>query len=279
MKLYFCPNQSTSAQVRAARACIETMEVRLHAWCALSAADSGRIFGDLRRAELPAEACDMIVSIGGDGAVLRAAQLATALGKPLLGINGGRLGYLCGLELEDVAQLTPALFESWPISPRTLLRFDYGGREHLAVNDVMVVKRSFGSTVELEISLRERPLTEVRGDGVLVATPTGSTAYNLSAGGPVLLPDAACLALTPICPHGSDARSWVVSDEEIVRIDLKNPASNEACLYADGVLLGPIHDTITVHRARRRLQLLARREALFPAQQTLYKEEHHEPAF
>ena len=261
MKLFVCPNQNTPGQIAAARRSIETLERRLGAQCALSGADSRAVFGSASRASLPPEACDLIVSIGGDGAVLRAAQTALAADRPLLGINGGRLGYLCALDLADVGSLTGEALARWPISPRTLLAFRHGGRERLALNDVVIAKRSFGATVELLIRFDGQADMSLRGDGVILATPTGSTAYNLSAGGPILMPDAPCFALTPICAHASQRGARVFSDRSPVTVSIPTgrPDAADACIYADGALLGPLDGPLTVRRAEKTLALLAPR--------------------
>lgn len=258
MKLFICPNQNTPQQIEAARRVIESLE-RLPARCALTRADSRLIFGDDSRAGFPPEESDMIVSIGGDGAVLRAAQTALAADKPLLGVNGGRLGYLCALDLKDVDALTAERLFAWPVSPRTLLSFEFGGQARVAVNDVVIAKKSFGSTVELYASIGGASPLRLRGDGVIIATPTGSTAYNLSAGGPILLPDAGCFALTPICAHASRQRARVFGDSSEITLSPARPNLDDAGVYADGLALGALTGPITLRRADRALKLLAPR--------------------
>ncbi|MBO4885681.1 MAG: NAD(+)/NADH kinase [Clostridia bacterium] len=259
MKLFVCPNQSTPRQIDAARRSIQALERGLKAQCALAADDSRVVFGDAAHAAFSPRESDFIVSIGGDGAVLRAAQAALAADRPLLGINGGRLGYLCALDLADVETLSAERLARWPISPRTLLAFEFGGRERLALNDVVIAKRSFGTTVELTAELTGAPAMKLRGDGVIIATPTGSTAYNLSAGGPILMPDAGCFALTPICAHASQQRARVFSDSASVTLSAARPDVDDACVYADGIALGALDQPLTVRRAEKTLRLLAPR--------------------
>ena len=259
MKLFVLPNRNTPGQIDAARRAVAALERGLNARCALSAEDSRAVFDDEARASFSPRESDIIVSIGGDGAVLRAAQTALSADRPLLGVNGGRLGYLCALDLADVENLTAERLARWPISPRTLLAFEFGGRGHLALNDVVVAKRSFGSTVELTIRLNGAPPMKLRGDGVILATPTGSTAYNLSAGGPILMPDAACFAITPICAHASQQRARVFSDGGVITLSAARADADDACVYADGVPLGALNAPLTVRRAENTLRLLAPR--------------------
>lgn len=259
MKLFICPNQRTPQQIEAARRATLALERGLNAQCSLSRENSRVVFGDESRAAFAPEESDFIVSIGGDGAVLRAAQTALAADRPLLGVNGGRLGYLCALDLADAETLTPERLAAWPISPRTLLAFRYHGRECLALNDVVVAKRSFGSTVELAVSMSGAPTMKLRGDGVILATPTGSTAYNLSAGGPILMPDASCFVLTPICAHASRQNARVFNDRRAVTLAASRADSDDACVYADGAPLGPLDGPLTVRRAEKALRLLAPR--------------------
>ena len=257
MKLFICPNRYTPQQVDAARRVVRALERGLEAQCALSSQDSQIVFGCPDYAGFSPDECDFIVSVGGDGAVLRAAQTALRADKPLLGINGGRLGYLCALDLKDIESITPETLMGWPLSQRTLLTFSNETGEHWALNDVVIGKHGFGETVELHIQSGDAMELSLRGDGVILATPTGSTAYNLSAGGPILMPDAACFTLTPICAHFSQRCARVLSDSST--IVLSRRPSTEADVYADGVPQGPLNQPLVVSKARKTLALLAPR--------------------
>lgn len=258
MKLFLCPNHATQTYIRNSRLCFEKLEQNCGAVCSLSESDSQRIFGDILHSPLKPEECDLVVAVGGDGSVLRAAQCAVKYGLPLVGINGGRLGRLCAMELSDIDSLSETGFSELTESRRSLLSFKFNGKEHFALNDVVIAKSDFGVTVELETSYRGEVLNSCRGDGLIVSTPTGSTSYNLSAGGSVILPDVGCFAVTPICAHSPDVYPMILSDRHPVTVSLKNAAANGARVYSDGVDLGEMREDIIIERSPAELTLLVK---------------------
>lgn len=258
MKLFLRPNHATETHLHNARRCFEKLEQNCGAICSLSESDSERIFQDILHSPLKPEECDLVVAVGGDGSVLRAAQCAVKYGLPLVGINGGRLGRLCAIELSDIDSLTEGSFSELTESKRSLLGFKFNGKEHFALNDVVIAKSDFGVTVELQTSYRGEVLNSCRGDGLIISTPTGSTSYNLSAGGSVILPDVGCFAVTPICAHSPDIHPIVLSDRYPVTVSLKNAAANGACVYSDGVNLGEMYTDITIERFPAELTLLVK---------------------
>ena len=174
------------------------------------------------------EACDALIAIGGDGTILNAAQLALPHGKPVLGINAGRLGYLAGLEPNELALLPRLATEEFSLDRRMLLQVDVqqGAQtitSALCLNDAVVSRHgvSYAATVQVNCSQGCRSLTYL-GDGVIFATPTGSTAYNFSAGGPVVEPDIESILLTPICNHKALTRTVVFSAQSQFSIDITN---------------------------------------------------------
>lgn len=257
MKLYVCPNHTTQKQQETAKYCILELEKRCMAECYMSKEDSMLIFGDDKRCKLTPDMCDAVAAVGGDGSVLRAAQCAVSADKPLFGINSGRLGYLCAIDLSEVEDLSAHSIDSLNRSRRSLLGFTFVQEEHFGLNDVVVAKENFGNTVELEVLYRGEELASWRGDGVVIATPTGSTSYNLSAGGPVLLPDSESFVITPICAHTVDVHPIVVSDKYPITVRVKNSAYNSARVYCDGVKIGDINEeNLTVRRYEKSLDLL-----------------------
>src|SRR5271170_3514483 len=135
-----------------------------------------------------AEAASLFITVGGDGTLLRAARVATECGAPLLGINTGRLGFLTELDYGDprIAQLPSLIDQGLLIDERLALQAEYGGREFFALNDVVVRKGDVSRIVPFGLSLKKEHIADIPADGICVATPTGSTAYFLSAGGSII---------------------------------------------------------------------------------------------
>lgn len=256
MKLFVCPNLHTPQQVQTAAVCIELLRHRLGAEIGMTADAADVLYGDRTRAAFPPEACDLVVSLGGDGAVLRAAQIAVSCGRSLLGINGGRLGYLCALEARDIETVTPDTLAALKHSPRAMLRIETAETSRLALND-LVVKSGLGGTVDLEIGRDGKHLVRWRGDGAIISTPTGSTSYNLSVGGPIVTDGVPALILAPICAHAMDVRALVVPDDALLSVSMVRGDEDEAYAYADGVNLGRLGaGQVTVRRAEQTLDLL-----------------------
>lgn len=200
------------------------------------------------------KACDLIVSLGGDGALLRAAQVALKSDKPLIGINAGRKGLLCALTLAQVGELEGILQECH-LEERTLIETEVDGIRHVAVNDILVSKYDFGQTADLSVYVDDRQVMDFRGDGLIIATPTGSTAYNKSAGGPYLEPDTPVLVLTPVCCHDRIAYPYVASDERTIGVKVDH---DHCGIYVDGRYVGDVSDSLIVNRSAGKLRLYCR---------------------
>jgi NAD+ kinase len=186
------------------------------------------------------DGADLLVSLGGDGTLLRTVEAALAKGIPVLGVNIGRLGYLTQVEpggLEEA--LTGFLAGSHQVEERMTLSVtvtDPDGRpvaHRTALNEATVEKTVPGHTVRIAASIDDRPFVTYAADGLLVATPTGSTAYNLSARGPVLSPRLRAIVVTPVSPHMLFDRPLVLEPTEQLRLEVKEPRS--AVLVVDGV--------------------------------------------
>lgn len=166
---------------------------------------------------------DVVIAIGGDGTFIHSAKHACVYDKPLLGINVGRLGFLAGLEMSELDRLA-LLTKDYSEERRMMLtcvHFDGDGnvkREHLALNDVVVSNGAVSRIIELDLGCNGKYFTSYRADGVILATPTGSTAYALSAGGPVLEPSLNSIAISPICPHTLVARTIIFSEEKVITV-------------------------------------------------------------
>jgi NAD+ kinase len=188
--------------------------------------------------ELPDD-LDLVFVFGGDGTLLRAAEAVGRSGVPLLGINFGHLGFLSELERSDLDDgLKRLLDNGFIVEERLVLEaeVDQDGRMETlrALNDIIVAKVNTGRAVRLAVSLGGEPLVSWAADGVIVATPTGSTAYSFSAGGPVVSPHLDCIIVTPVSPHGLFARSVIVPPDEDVEL-LLDDLDDAASLSADGL--------------------------------------------
>ena len=258
MRLFIHPNKRTEQHTENVVYCINRLEEALGAECSLTQENSESIYGNANHSRFSPQDADMIVAVGGDGTVLYAAQYAIASGKPLLGINNGRLGYLCALQLSDMEELTAERFDALKVSQRSLLRFCLNGEIHTALNDVIVSKGCFGESIELQTEYNGILNRRWCGDGMVIATPTGSSAYNLSAGGPFISHEVPAFALTPVCPHDPSMKSVVVSDSIPVNIRIMRAPSGKAVVYADGMYCGNTSGTIQIRRDERTLALMCR---------------------
>jgi NAD+ kinase len=168
---------------------------------------------------------DMLISIGGDGTILRAATLVRNSGIPILGINAGRLGFLAMVQKEDVETfLQFVILKQYSISPRTLLRLKCTPKNdaieeiNFAMNEISVNRKDSASMITIETHLNGEFLNSYWADGLIIATPTGSTGYSMSCGGPILTPDVKSLVITPIAPHNLNARPLVIPDKTEIRL-------------------------------------------------------------
>lgn len=175
-------------------------------------------------AEKETEGVDCALVLGGDGTLLRAAGNMLDSGIPLLGINLGTLGYLAEVESGGAEEAVEKLLKDEYVREERMMlsgRVLTGeGRERYALNDIVISRRGSLQTLNVRIYVNDRFLNDYCADGVIVATPTGSTGYNLSAGGPIVEPSARLLLLTPICPHTLNTRSIVFSPEDEITVEI-----------------------------------------------------------
>lgn len=200
--------------------------------------------------EVSASDPDLVVSIGGDGTMLRAAQRAHQANVPLLGINRGALGYLTEVEPGEEMQAFERIFkEDFTLEERLVLACRMGDDEYVAVNEVLVERSARRRLVQLSVEVGGEQLARFGADGVIVATPTGSTAYALSSGGPIVDPKAHCLVVVPVNAHMVFDRPVVLAASEEVAIRVLE-AEQGASLSIDGALGCdlPADGTVTVRR-------------------------------
>lgn len=207
---------------------------------------------------------DLFIAIGGDGTLLYAAGLVAERGTPLLGVNRGRLGFLTDVMPEDMlASVDAALTGDCLRDERPLLRAEIqpvtGARvSGLALNDVVLQKSQSGHLIDFETWIDQRFVNSHGGDGLVIASATGSTAYALSCGGPIVDPSLEVVVVTPICPHTLSDRPIVVSAHSVIEIRLIDRPDSSAEVACDGRSLGPLNpgDTLTVRTAGARITLL-----------------------
>lgn len=203
--------------------------------------------------------CDLMIVVGGDGTILRAAKNAIFYDKPILGINAGHLGFLSDLEDEEVAMLAKLTEGGCTVEKRMLLDVFHGKEKYTAVNDILVNKTEPGKIIDLYVTCDGREVSQYRADGVVLATPNGSTAYSMSAGGPVLDSRMDAIIMTPVCPHSLISRSIVFSPEKElgVRSRLVN-SSDKLGVIVDGdhVMSLSADDGVTVKRSSKKVKFI-----------------------
>jgi NAD+ kinase len=209
-----------------------------------------------------ASSCDLLLVLGGDGTILRALHRMRGVAPPIFGINVGSLGFLTGVSGEDWSHAVDSIAAGdFKLSSRTLLRVELerDGRiveTFTGLNDAVVSRGHHSQLIKVEVRIDGEELSVYHADGLIVATPTGSTAYSMSAGGPLLLPDSACLVITPICPHVLTNRSTVVADTAQLELRLVSPGPG-VTVNVDGQEIrefGPA-DLLRVSRAEEKLRL------------------------
>jgi len=211
------------------------------------------------------EAVELLVVLGGDGTLLYGAGLVADQGVPVLGINLGRLGFLttCGAP-EARATLKAALAGELRVDERTRIQVRLRSGDEVVtravINDAVISQSAMARLIELDTFLAGARITTYRADGLIVSTPTGSTAYNLSAGGPIVYPTVSAMVLTPICPHTLTNRPLVVglNDGELLTVEVVGDASS-VMLTLDGQWARPFRkgDRVEMTRAPQPLKLLA----------------------
>lgn len=176
---------------------------------------------------------NMFVSFGGDGTILRATTFVRDMGIPIVGVNTGRLGFLSTFKKEDVRKVVKEFKQgAYTIVERSLVQLNTQeldvefGDLNFALNEITVSRKDTTSMITVETYLNNEYLTSYWADGLIISTPTGSTGYSLSCGGPVIVPTAKSLVLTPIAPHNLNARPLVISDETIIRLKVSGREEN-----------------------------------------------------
>ena len=208
------------------------------------------------------QACDFIMVVGGDGTILRIAGQASLYQKPVLGVNCGTVGFMSELEPDEIEMVRSVKSGNFTLDDRSMLDiqvFNSVGDEvysTVALNEAVVTKGLFDRVIPLSVIVDGQELFQFSGDGVIVTTPTGSTAYSLAAGGPILAPSSDCLAVTPICPHSLTIKSFVISAESIVTV-MPEYKGHQVFLSPDGDTYElRAGDRVVIQRSQRTFSLL-----------------------
>ena len=227
---------------------------------------------DLRFTRLDREmqTADLVVCFGGDGTILHMAKSATRRGIPLLGVNIGTMGFMAELESTELDKLALLGTDSFTIESRRMLDVTVQRDRDIifhdiSLNDVVITKGAVARIVYLTVKCDGVQALECGGDGLIVATPSGSTAYSFSAGGPIVEPEAENILITPICAHEMGARCIVASDRRVVTVELARNARRNAYLSVDGgkALRLNMGDVTTVRRSKLETKLVRLKQRSF----------------
>lgn len=232
---------------------IERERIEHETGCAIEVVDEERF----------AESVDLIVVLGGDGTIVSTARLMNEQEVPVLGVNYGGLGYLAEFRIEELyAGLETVLAGDFHLDRRVMLTAElFRGRELITrnrvLNDVVINKSALARIIEIEARLNNQFVNSFRADGLIVSTPTGSTAYNLSAGGPIIYPSMNAIVMTPICPFTLSNRPIVVPDDALIELILETP-DEEVALTLDGQVGFPLkaEDRIVIRKSRTTFNLV-----------------------
>lgn len=208
-----------------------------------------------------AEKCDIIIAIGGDGTILKASVHASNYNKPLMGINTGRLGFMASMEIDELDMLSRLKTRDYTVETRMMIdaavmRDNKIISEHTALNDV-VISRPYSKITDYTVFTDGIAVSSMHSDGMVFATPTGSTAYALSAGGPILEPCTECIQLTPICPHSLFSRTMVFTAERV--LEVRHYAKDDLVYFSvDGKKNCQIlrNDTLIIKKSLKKLRLI-----------------------
>ena len=227
---------------------------------------------DLRFSRLDRElpTADAVICFGGDGTILHMAKTATRHGLPILGVNIGTMGFMAELESGELQQLSRLAEDDYSLDSRMMLDVTvHRDRDiifhDICLNDVVITKGAVARIVHLSVKCDGIQAMECGGDGVIVATPTGSTAYSLSAGGPIVEPSANSILVTPICAHDVASRGFVASEKRVITVSMANNARRNAFLSADGgkALRMNMGDIVTVRKSDLSTKLIRLKDCSF----------------
>lgn len=211
---------------------------------------------------------DAIVVLGGDGTILHAAKKAALSGVPVLGVNIGTLGFMAGLEVDELDGLKMLTTGNFVTDDRMILEISFDSRPgtvYYALNDAVISKGTLSRMIDIRISCDGRPVGAYRADGVIASTPTGSTAYSLSAGGPIIDPVLESIAVTPICPHSLISRTVLFASKTVIGLQIQKLADKDAYLTVDGLdsLKLNEYEKVFISKAKQKAKLIRLKDLSF----------------
>lgn len=208
------------------------------------------------------ELSDCIVTVGGDGTIIHAAKPAALLKKPIIGINCGRIGYIAELEKDEINLLEALFSDNFCIEERSMLEVTVGGAKYYCINDAVIAGGTVSKIMDFTLCHNGRKISDYRADGMVFSTPTGSTAYNLSAGGPIIDGKLRCIAATPICAHSLSSRTMIFSEESELKAITK---TKDFYLTVDGEITVPIESSnnIEIKNSQLTVRLIKIKDSAF----------------
>jgi len=233
-------------------------EIDINSKISKSALQSAQIDGDnIKNFVELNDTYDFAISVGGDGTILNTVEKIGELSIPIIGLNTGRLGFLANSSLKNIEMVINKLKNNdFNISNRSIIEVLFNGKKKYALNEITVSRKNTTSLITIEAKLNDQYLNTYWADGLIVSTPTGSTGYSLSCGGPIIIPESKNFVLTPIAPHNLNARPLVISDEKKVNISV-NGRENEYLISVDSNIYSvPIELNIIVQKASRFLKMV-----------------------
>ncbi len=214
------------------------------------------------------KSCDIAVIAGGDGTIMHSARFAAIYSKPIVGVNLGRVGFVAELTPQDTDMFLRISKGDYNIQQRMVLSVSVidekgNNKSYLAINDAVVSRGALSHIIDLNVSVGDKEVGTYRADGLLFSTPTGSTAYALSAGGPIIDPSLNLIELTPVCPHSLADRTVLFSDDAVLSVTCNS--TDTAYLTVDGQVSVPLAttDRVVVKRSEYNLQMITLREMNF----------------
>lgn len=256
MRIFFIVNYAIDSAVKKAGEAIKKLK-DLNCFCSVESSKvemfnnftSGDSLDNLNK-------YDLIISVGGDGTIISAAKFAVQHNLPILGINAGHMGFLCGMQGDEIDSLSKLVSEEYFVRKRMLLEIVYESRKWIAVNDAVITKPTYHGFVNLKVYDNEDFVINYRADSVLFSTPVGSTAYSLSNGGPISDPSLKFIAMSPICAHSLISRTNLFSEKSVLNVQIGS--ENEACLILDGVAVKIIkqNSKVQIKKSEKNLKLI-----------------------
>lgn len=219
--------------------------------------------------EVLIQKCDAVVTIGGDGTIIHAAKHAANFEKPLLGINMGRLGFVAEVEPNELPMLERLFSGDYNVEKRQMLKVTLksksGSKSFFALNDAVISRGSMTKIIDLDVWLKKSYICHYRADGLIVSTPTGSSAYALSAGGPVIEPSMSCILMTPICSHSLFSRPVLFNPSSEILVNAASREDTDLTLTIDGETTIPItaDDTVVITTAEIYAELIVLKDKTF----------------